>query len=297
MKFKSMYSLILILTYNVNLIIALYGGCIFLDINSTDSNEVHFFENTCNVHPKCTNETTITTDGWKRVQNLKYMCDKNPPETILVSFDLKLFPNLREVDVSSLQTPQIKITLDSGDRIGAEKLNASHNRLDSSPSRPIYDLMPNLREIDFSSNQIKVLASTTFHGASMLMKMNYSHNSISQVQNGTFSAITFLEVIDLSSNLISVLLSGTFRTNQAMKYLNLQNNSLTRFDFHIFSPSVTSIEVLLPTSGIQYMDVSCKDSACLFKGFNGAETMEDVQKFNASGNHFENIVDVLSRLG
>lgn len=296
----------------------LTGGCVSME-NSTDT--IIYYENTCNFNQNCPDMEIKSIDAWNRVEKLRYECNMKPSGITLRSLDLTHFPNLREMNLSALNTPKIDVVLGSNQETGVIRFDASHNQLQQSPSYTIYGLMPHLRHIDLSFNQITKLRLDDFKGATNLSTINYSHNGIGGLEPGvfgkmpnltkidlcnnyiikldadTFKANTKLEYVDLSGNQIDSMIPTVFHSNRNLMFLNLRNNPLKSFSYNIFAPSTTAIDVYLPVDNVLFLNTSCGTLNCSFRGFRNEEKMENLQYFIGIGNHFENITKVLSQLG
>lgn len=245
--------------------------------------------------PNCTSDQL-------NVEILKYSCESKRVEypiepEVEPRIDFKeIYPNLRTLDISNGKIEHIDSSRNESRYVMITKFIASNNKFDRISST-FYRYMPKLEEINFSNNEIYSLTYDDFNGVTTLTAIDCSHNPIERIENITFSKLQHLERLDLSNNRLQLLRSGTFVNNTQLKWLNLRNNPLWKFDFSMFSKSVTSITVHLPSENIGSLDVSCRDSPCLFTGFDNENNFENITFFNASGNHLVHLTEVPTKLG
>lgn len=180
-----------------------------------------------------------------KVELIKYECDKQINSVTIHIDQLKLFTNLRVLDISQLGIERIifdqgPVDLPPTDfKIQVEILNASHNQLESIyHSNEIVNHMPRVIELDFSYNHIQYLHFSRYDTTNNISIINCSHNHIEYIQDGTFSTIKKLEVLDLSHNDIkwigeNAFKSDPFNSDPKIRMLNLSDNPLDSFDFLI----------------------------------------------------------------
>lgn len=290
-----------ILTLFIEVIVADFriDGCYYVN-NHTETITL-----TCNTFKKPVSKPNCTVEFDRcQVKSVKYECERKLGFLSLDPNLLKTLPNACAVDFSGLgisnfdvlyhknvisgkvDTPTLSIT----------SLNASHNQLSQIPNASLAK-MPNITEIDFSFNKFTSLHCIDFDGAFQLTSIDFSNNNISILEIDVLSKQQNLEILNLNDNAITRLNRSHFMNNTKLKWLNLQNNPLIHFNFNIFSPNVKSITVHLPSRSIHTLDVSCRRKNCLFKRFNDADYFENVRLFNASGNQFRNISELLEKLG
>lgn len=209
--------------------------------------------------------------------------------------NLNKFPNLMRIDVSSfeIQSVSLKITNSQNRHDSITSFYVSHNHLDNIPAS-IFAYLPNLKDIDFSHNHFE---SFSFDKIPKLMQINGSHNKISKLEPELFSSLVHLEYVDFSFNQIESIPANFFENNSKMRFLNLQNNvQLKSFDFSVFSRSVTSIDVQLPSKNIESLDISCRSANCLFNDVENEALFGNLRQLHAAGNHFENVTNLLDKL-
>lgn len=229
-----------------------------------------------------------------RVRVLKYHCNEQVGSLTISKDVLKSLPNLRDIDVSTLNTSHLGFPFNKFENI--ETFNASHNHLDGHLDL-FLNRMPNLTEIDLSFNQIKKLLKNYFNVNNKLFTINVSHNLINHLESGVFSTLTNLEVLDLSYNKISSISENLFKENKILKTLDLRSNPMKSFYFKIFSPDAGVVKVYLPSNEIMILDISCDQFVCHFEDFTDDEHFENIKTFRASGNQFKNFSTILNRFG
>ncbi|XP_031633871.1 uncharacterized protein LOC116347433 [Contarinia nasturtii] len=261
------------------------------DHNSIELNCVTNEHSTCsygtNGHIKNGTLSTVTL--------VKYRCDEQMNTTEFDANVLNQFINLQGVDVSSLGLKDVLFRPIESHKLGITIFYASNNQFDKVPTL-VFNYMPNLTAIDLSFNQIKSLYPAHFSGASKLSTLNCSHNRIYVYGLEVFSSLPDLEILDLSHNQINAIKPGLFSKNEKLTILNLKYNPFKSFDFNIFSSAVKFVEVYLHDSDIDTLDISCKNAICHFEDFETGVVFKNVQFFNASGNHFNDLHAILLAL-
>lgn len=261
-----------------------------------------------NAENMCSFNTTSTENEFQLVQT--WQCDDPTDSQTLkliklegnhssnvIELDpnyLNSFPNLRTVDISGNKIDLIGAQKSQSQKDSITFFNISHNNLMEHVTW-MFEYMQNLNKLDFSFNKFPKLTSSDFSKAPKLAWIDGSNNQITELEHGVFGTLDHLEYLDLSGNAISLLSIKTFENNTRIQYLNLQKNSLEKFSFEMF-PSVTSIDVHLPTESIEELNISCGKLVCLFEDFEKLASFENLHQLNAAGNHFTNVIDVLNAL-
>lgn len=249
-----------------------------------------------------------------KVLNMKYKCSREYSDVILDSTVFAGYERIHTLDVSSLGIENLKFTSAFGNAI--ENIDASHNRFTKIPA--ILVDMSNLNEIDFSHNQITSVAKGTFETVRNLRKLNLNYNQIKVIDEDLFAknknmtdlslrgnqlmhfnsnSISNLEKLinlDLSINTIEKI-DNNFMQNKQIQVLSLKGNPVKYFDFNIL-PCEADVKVYFPSNEILELDISCK-CGCDINKFDFTDRFERIEQFNASRKIFQNIIEILRKLG
>lgn len=201
-----------------------------------------------------------------KVKLLKYECNSSGYFTFTLDLSIfQRFSNLRAVDISDLRMRFF--TVENWTGINTSKLvnlNASHNQL-KDVSRSAFQYMPNLREINLSFNKFPIVLENFFTGSAELRIINLAHNQITEVEDTAFLNLHYLEHLDLSYNNLRSFNQLNFLQNVVFRCLDLRQNPLSFFNFNMFSRSVVTVTVLLPSKHVDDLDVVCTNAVCFFQ--------------------------------
>lgn len=240
---------------------------------------------------------TPPVTGRPAVDILKFAdCEKSMKLINIASSFFDRFPKLRFINMSNLMINRIQLNVNRNTSNYLEIFNASKNNL-TEITLMMFKMMPNLIEIDFSSNSITTINAKHFQGATKLKTINLSDNGLRFMEDNPFAMLPNLEYLNLNMNDIQKIDNNLFVKNDNMKHLNLMDNPLKWFDFNAFSSMVNLIELQIHWDQLLSLDISCQRSICPFQQFIDAYMFDNLQIFNASGNHHRNITDVLNRIG
>lgn len=177
----------------------------------------------------------------------------------------KRYSNVRTVDISDLAMSFFTVENWTGvDTPKLINLNASHNQL-KDMSRSAFQYMRNLKEIDLSFNKFPIIHGNFFIGSTKLRTINLAHNQITDVDSSAFSNLHYLQHLDLSYNNLRSFNQLNFLQNVVFRCLDLRQNPLSFFNFNMFSRSIVTVTVYLPSKHVDDLDVICTTAVCLFQ--------------------------------
>lgn len=169
-----------------------------------------------------------------------------------------------------------------------------------------------LIKLDASHNELKEISS--FDRMVKVEEINFSFNEILIVNSEAFSRLHELRFLDLRNNLIQRIDESFIAHNRKLQELHLENNPIQRIDCNAFSSLIDVIKKRNLCDHIVEIDLSCfgndlkidlnSETQVHFRGLHGNFTFscpkENIQKMislNISGNHLQNVPEILELLG
>lgn len=156
------------------------------------------------------------------IETIKYSCKPPNGELKLNIDELKKYPMLRELDVSSLELQ--KFSVSSGSVLNnVKKFKATHNNFTQVHDLP-FNSMPDLDLIDFSFNTVWYFSLNTLNENNKITAVICTDQRVNQIGDDAFVKMKNLEYLDMNNNNIPKILENHFTTNKKLKHINLSVN-------------------------------------------------------------------------
>lgn len=248
-----------------------------------------------------------------KVEIMRFKCSSECSRVVL---DFEAFIGSKEIhtlNMSSLGIQNLEFLSTPENYI--KTFDASNNEFSKIP-RLVLKAMPNLIEINLSENQIFTVEKETFVTLHYLETLNLNYNEVKRIDDNLFAynkklthlylkkndikyfnpgEMLKLKTLNLGFNKIETIDKILTHYNE-LELLTLMNNPLKTFNFNEFSKNLEFVDVLLPSSEILELDISCQ-YRCHFKQFNPSDNFVRIEKFSAAGNTFQNLSEILNKLG
>lgn len=180
------------------------------------------------------------------VESIKFQCKSQINAFVLYPEKLNTFPNLRQLDISSLK---IESLIFEADISNSQQLNqnlkifkASDNRLTKISNLTLL-YMPQLTELIFSDNLVWYMDMSEFDRNNKITTVICSKCNTNTINEMAFLTLENLVTLDLSYNQLRYIHEDFFTNNKKIKKLNLSNNPLRSFSAKLFSP-IHNLELL-----------------------------------------------------